>query len=324
MAELVRRNRRAESTSCLTGNVRLVGSSSASEMSFLDATEFVLRQANRPLGPEEIIEAAIERGIVVSQGKTPGQTIKSKLSTDILRRGEESRFMRTDPNRFALRAWRGVHHEFIADRFQKALLEEDIVVFDRGLLRNFVPVNGLAGLSPEKGQELVANCYSMERNLAEEDRSVIQLVSQFLVFQGGKIASYKRTKRLPEARLHDVYSVLFGGHLNPEDVPPLFGIFDPDAGPMFIQRELSEELRMSIQPELKLVGIIYDPRTEVSEQHLGVFYEVHTKPGTDIQIGERGFLQQLSFDTPSQVWDRIADFENWSELVVRQHLLGLE
>lgn len=292
-------------------------------MSFLDATEAVLRQVDRPMRPDEIIEEAISRGLVSTSGQTPAQTIKSKLSTDILRRAGRSRFMRTDANRFGLREWKGRYSEVIADRFQKALLDEDIVVFDRDILERFMPEPGIGALSLDQGQELVAHCYAMERNRAELDLSVIQLVSQFLVFDGDRIASYKRTKRLPEARLHGVHSVLFGGHLNPEDVPPLFGIFDPAAGPMYIQRELSEELRMSREPDLKLIGIIYDPRTPVSVQHLGVLYEVHTKPDTAIEIGERGFMQQLSFDRPEDVWARIDLYENWSELVVRRHLLQI-
>ncbi len=291
-------------------------------LSFLDAAETILREAGHPLTPRAIADAAIAAGLVASSGLTPWQTMKAKLSTDILHRRGKSRFMRTGKNEFALRAWSDKHEEFVADRYKKALLDEEIVVFSRELLCEIMPEPGLRRLSLELGHDLVRKTVHMQRREAEEDLSVIQLVSQFLVWVDGRIATYKRTKRLPESRLHGESSLLFGGHLNPDDVPPLFSIFDPQAGPIFIQRELAEELRFSTQPTLTLIGAIYDPRREVSKQHLGVLYEVRPEPGTKIEIGERGFLQQLRLEKPRDILQRIEEFENWSELVLRDHVLS--
>ncbi len=294
----------------------------APTLSFLDAAEVVLRDAGVPMSPQEILERAVHLGLVTTNGATPSQTMKSKLSVDVLERHEGSRFMRSDPNRFALRSWKPAITEFFADRFQKALLDEEVVVFGRELLEVLFPEPGLRYLASDESDMLISHTYPMQRREAEENFDVIQLVSQFLVVRRGTIATYKRTKRLPEARLHGVYSMLFGGHLNPEDVPPLFSVFDPQAGPSLIQRELSEELRFSSPPSLSLVGAIYDPRTEVSTQHLGVLYEVHPAEDSTIEIGERGFLMDLRFETPEMISDRLTDFENWSELVLRTHVKG--
>jgi predicted NUDIX family phosphoesterase len=291
-------------------------------MSFLDAAAAVLASAASPMTPAEIVKTATELGLLQSSGATPAQTMKAKLSTNILRQREQSRFMRTSKNQFALRSSGGVDKEYVADRYQKALLNEEIVVFSREILERFVPDEGLRRLDSETSQELLSHTFPMQRRVAEEDFSVIQLVSQFLVRMDGRIATYKRTKRLPESRLHGVFSLLFGGHLNPDDVPPLFSIFDPDAGPMFIQRELSEELRFSREPRLTLVGVIYDTSRDVSRQHLGVLYDVDVDSGTTVEIGERGFLQQLRFETPQEILDRLGDFENWSELVLKHHVIA--
>jgi predicted NUDIX family phosphoesterase len=293
----------------------------AQAKSFLDAAESVLESANKPLHPTEITKIAKNRRLIETAGLTPEQTMKAKLSTDILTHKESSRFMRTDRNEFGLRHWRGRYDEYIADRFQKALLDEEIVVFDRDLLGSFIPRPGLFELSPEASQELLVSLRPMQRREAEEDMSVIQLVSAFLVRAGDRIATYKRTRRLPESRLHGVYSLLFGGHLNPDDVPPLFSIFDPDLGSSFIQRELHEELRFSQPPPMTLRGVIYDTSREVSVQHLGVMYEVNVPQSESIEVGERGFLQHLAFETPQEILDRMDDFENWSELVLREHVL---
>ncbi|MBS0549188.1 MAG: hypothetical protein JSR24_15635 [Proteobacteria bacterium] len=291
-------------------------------MSFLDAAEQVLQETDAPLHPREITERALQGGLIESSGRTPAQTMKAKLSTDILSRNTDSRFMRTDKNRFGLRSWIGRYDEFVADRFQKALLDEEIVVFERSLLDRFVPGPGLHQLSDAASQELLVSLFPMQRRDAEEDLDVIQLVSAFLVRVEDRVATYKRTRRLPEARLHGCYSLLFGGHLNPDDVPPLFSIFDPDVGSMYIQRELREELRFDDPPVMTLKGVLYDTRREVSLQHLAVLYEVSAPANAHIEVGERGFLQQLAFETPAEVEARVDDFENWSELILRQYLLG--
>lgn len=289
--------------------------------SFLNAAEKVLVAADAPLNPSEIVARAIALGLVESTGKTPVQTMKSKLSTDILRRRDQSRFMRTDKNLFGLRKWTDRYPEYVADRYQKALLDEEVMVFPSTLIDKIIPKPGLLHLTIDDANELVRASFPMQRREAEQDFSVIQLVSAFVVRANGRIATYKRTRRLPEARLHGVFSLLFGGHLNPDDVPPLFSVFDPAVGPMFIRRELSEELKFSEDPSLTLVGAVYDPRREVSRQHLGVLYDVVVDPSTTITVGERGFLQQLRFETPAEIEGRIDDFENWSELVLREHIL---
>lgn len=284
-------------------------------LSFLDAAERVLEVHRRPMGPDEIVQHALDFGLLQSSGATPVQTMKAKLATDVLTKKAASRFKRTEPNVFALRAWDGFP-EYVADRFQKALLDEDIVVFDFAILRDFFPSNGITALDPSQGIQLIAQTYPMKRSKAETRYDVVQLVSQFLIVHRGQIATHKRTRRLPESRLHGVYSLLFGGHLNPDDIAPLFTPFDPDNGAQYIRRELSEEVRISRgEPSLELIGGIYDPRSDVSRQHLGILYVVRVPDICEITIGERGFLQHLAFETPAQIGARIGDFENWSELV---------
>lgn len=292
-----------------------MGLHGVNKYSFLNAAERVLEASGKPMTPEEITASALQLGLFSSAGQTPSQTMKSKLSMDVLHGGMASRFMRSGPNQFALRRWKHVQ-EVVADRFQKALMDEDVIVFDRTILRDYFPIDGISSLAPDSGLELIAQTYPMKRSAAEEDCDVIQLVSQFLVVHHHKVAAHKRTRRLPEARLHGVHSLLFGGHLNPDDVTPLFGPFDPVNGARYITRELSEEVRISGgDPRLDLVGGIYDPRSPVSEQHLGVLYVVRIPDESTIQIGERGFLQQLRFLTLQEIGQQLEKFENWSELV---------
>ena len=285
---------------------------------FLDSAYKVLEKERRPLSAQEITGIAVEEKFLVSEGATPWQTMKAKLSVDILRHGDNSLFMRSDKGKFALRRWADSLKEHIADRYQKALFDEDIVVFPADSLSAYIP--GVGVYSGSFNQDaLLGECYPMRRREAEADLTVIQLVSVFLVRFGNKLLTYKRTKRLPENRLHGYYSVAFGGHLNPDDVLHLFNIFDADQAHAWLLRELHEELRIKKGDltDIAYRGLLYDNAREVSKQHLGLVYDVHLG-SSEYQIGERGFLMDSKFESLDEICARIEDFENWSTLLVRE------
>jgi predicted NUDIX family phosphoesterase len=294
---------------------------------FLDAAHRVLQHEGKPLTPKAITEIAIAQGWLDTEGLTPHHTMRARLSDDILHHRDKSAFMRIDKSLFALREWKLI--EYTADRFQKALLNEDAVVFDTKLLKDFVPTPGLHVTPITAGRELLAQCRPMLRLAAEADPSVIQLVSAFILQWQGKWLTYKRTKRLPEARLHGAYSVNFGGHVTPQDLTEtgdpadaslaLFNVFDPEDGYLFLSRELKEEVRLKYEPHFHYRGILYDDRRDVSRQHLAIVYDVPLRD-QQYDIGERGFLMDHKFESLKQIEDRISDFENWSELLVLDEL----
>lgn len=283
---------------------------------FLTAARQVLSDLGKPLSAREITQLAVERGLLETHGKTPWQTMKSKLSTDILHKRGRSQFMRSEKGRFALREW-GEISEHVADRFQRALFDEDIVVIPAKAFHHYVPCVGLYS-GPIDGKRLLQDCREMRRRDAEEDPSVIQLVSAFVVQWRGRYLTYKRAKRLPESRLHGYYSITFGGHLNPDDIPGLFNIFDPAEGYSFLWRELSEELRLSKNAVKRISyrGLLYDDSRPVSRQHVGIVYDVELSTGK-YTIGERGFLIDSKFEGLDAVISRLGEFENWSEIVVK-------
>jgi predicted NUDIX family phosphoesterase len=284
---------------------------------FLRAAYEVLKGYNEPLSARQITEIALRDNRLRTAGMTPWHTMKSKLSTDILRLGSDSMFMRTDKGTFALRAWKDRLAEHVADRYQKALFDEDIVVFPADSLSRYVPDIGIHKNNFDR-DALLEECRPMRRRRAEDDLSVIQLVSVFVVHHGARYLTYKRTRRLPEARLHGVYSISFGGHLNPNDISRLLNIFDPGLGGPLLERELGEELRLRTGEisEISYRGLLYDDSRPVSRQHLGIAYDVYMRSG-EFKIGERGFLMDAKFETLEEVEARIGDFENWSQMIVR-------
>lgn len=289
---------------------------------FLRAAYTVLLEHGAPLTAQEIVEIALRRGFLSTKGATPAQTMKSKLSTNILRHGSESLFMRSGKGRFALRGWNVQVSEFTADRFQKALFDEDIIVFPAEMLHRFVPRPGL-WRTPPSSAELRAELRAVRRREAEEDTSLIQLVSVFIIRHQDRVLTYKRTKRLPESRLHDYYSLGFGGHLNPDDVSPLFDMFRVDQFQPWLMRELKEEVKFESRAVKKTIfrGLLYDKSKPVSRQHLGVTYEIIV--GSEVfEIGERGFLMDAKFESVKQIQGRRKKFENWSLLLLDE--LGTE
>ena len=221
--------------------------------------------------------------------------------------------------RFALRAWRARLDEHVAERYQQALFDEDIVVIPAQSLVRYVPHPGLHRGDFDR-DALIDECQPMRRRNAEQDESVIQLVSVFIVRHQNRYLTYKRTRRLPESRLHGFYSIAFGGHLNPNDITPLFNVFESDSP--FLTRELHEELRVkdSDIQSLQYRGLLYDDSRPVSRQHLGVTYDVCLN--TDrYQIGERGFLMDAKFETLEEISARLQQFENWSILLVEEERL---
>lgn len=289
---------------------------------FLNAAYRVLNEEGKPLSPTRITEIALAKGWLATQGKTPWQTMKSKLSTSILVRQDKSPFMRTRQGLFGLRAWKGLDlDEYIADRYQRALLEEEVVVFPASSLQRYIPGRGLHPNLLEKGSKLLAECRPMQRQAAELNFSVIQLVSVFLVRYADSLLTYKRTRRLPESRLHGAYSAIFGGHINPQDLPPLFDVFEPEISGIYLLRELKEEIRIPAAPAPSIVfrGVLYDDTRELSRQHLGITYNVFLA-SPQYEIGERGFLMDAKFETMASIVDRFDDFENWSQMLVMSGL----
>ena len=61
---------------------------------YLEIAEQMLQESEKPMSAREIVTHAVAQGLLHSEGKTPWQTMKSKLSTDILSHGEQSRFKR--------------------------------------------------------------------------------------------------------------------------------------------------------------------------------------------------------------------------------------
>lgn len=74
-------------------------------LSFAEVAYRIIRQRGRPLSPGEITSLAIAEGILSTAGKTPAATMGARLYVDIKKKGNDSKFIKTNRGKFALREW---------------------------------------------------------------------------------------------------------------------------------------------------------------------------------------------------------------------------
>jgi predicted NUDIX family phosphoesterase len=149
----------------------------------------------------------------------------------------------------------------------------------------------------------IAGAY-VPRSGAETDRSLKQIIPYLVLRDGDRVFLMRRTRAGGDARLHDLYSIGVGGHLNPGDVWVLGGL----------AREWREELEADFLPDFEFVGLLNDDTVEVGVHHLGVVYFADAM-GQSVGVREThklsGSFEPL--DVVRGVYDRM---ETWSQLVL--------
>ncbi|MBC7856787.1 MAG: winged helix-turn-helix domain-containing protein [Pirellulaceae bacterium] len=101
---------------------------------FLSVARQVFERERRPLRAKQIVSLAIDHGLFSDKiaGKTPHQTMKSKLSVHIRRKGENSDFVRTAPGFFLLRSLLDIGAKsYAAKPITKSPSKESVLVFDK-------------------------------------------------------------------------------------------------------------------------------------------------------------------------------------------------
>jgi predicted NUDIX family phosphoesterase len=141
------------------------------------------------------------------------------------------------------------------------------------------------------------------RAAMEDDPSFKQVIPYLVLRDGERYFLMRRTRAGGDARLHDLWSIGVGGHLNPGDG-------DLPGG---LRREWAEELIAAFVPEFRLVGLLNDDTTPVGSVHLGAVY-VADAAGRPVAIRETDKLAG-SFATRDEVAAVTDAMETWSRLV---------
>jgi predicted NUDIX family phosphoesterase len=284
-------------------------------LTHLDAAAAALARASKPLSAKEIVEEIKAGDLATISGLTPWKTITARLSQDILRNGPRSRFKRTFHGRFALQHWTS-EPDFQVRRRVLSPLDETIKAVPRPIFNRIARAMANAEIDPVDFRVLVSNAVDVDRRIAESDLGLVQLIPTFVVSTGNDILTYRRTKRLPEARLHHALCVNFGGHMQADDAPSLF--WDDDkVFSQFLLRELYEELAFDPHPErVEPIGMIHLRGNDFEKQHAGLAHLVRLTIGTSIQSLEPGMHTDLCLVSHENLQTRIAEFDTWSQVLI--------
>jgi predicted NUDIX family phosphoesterase len=137
----------------------------------------------------------------------------------------------------------------------------------------------------------------------ERDPSQKQIIPYLVLRDGRDYFLMRRTRAGGDARLHDLWSIGVGGHLNPGD-DGLFG---------GLRREWQEELVAAFEPDFEPFALLNDDTTDVGSVHLGVVF-LADAGGRPVAVRETDKLTG-AFASPDEVAAVAADLESWSRIV---------
>ncbi len=170
-----------------------------------------------------------------------------------------------------------------------------------------VPGDGWLGVRREGIEAVLAAVASggrfMRRGDAEEDPAFKQIIPYLVLRDGERWFLMHRTRGGGDARLHDLWSIGVGGHLNPGDG-------DVPGG---LRREWAEEVVADFVPEFTPVGLLNDDTAAVGAVHLGIVYRADAA-GRPVAIRETDKLAG-AFATTGEVAAVRDAMETWSRLV---------
>ena len=155
----------------------------------------------------------------------------------------------------------------------------------------------------------------LSRAEAESDPDFKQWIPYVLLCnERGELAAYPR--RGGERRLHGLWSLGVGGHVNPPDAAPA------STGRGFwrqalwsgLRRELAEEYPGAARGETQFVGLIHESRTAVGRVHIGAVF-LHQVVDSSYEVGSElsGVRWLPRAELGVGEWS-IERFELWSRL----------
>jgi predicted NUDIX family phosphoesterase len=185
------------------------------------------------------------------------------------------------------------------------------------LPKDWLPEAGFCSLKP---QALLTTLAQIEpiwlpRQEAETDPKFKQFIPYVVVRNPQhEIAAYPR--KGTEVRLHGLWSIGIGGHVNPIDAEQSTAelTFWERTLHEGLRRELAEEFPEALDGKTTLLGIIHERRSEVGRVHLGVVF-LHeigaspTRPGDE--LAGMCWLPSTMIGTIEWPMER---FELWSQL----------
>lgn len=201
-------------------------------------------------------------------------------------------------------------------------MEQVFVVNRDDLFENRSPhgmiLLGEAGIYGERWISAIeTQGYFAVRAETEKDPARKQIIPYCIVYVGDKILLLRRLSGGGEKRLHSLFSIGVGGHINPVDT-------GTDSNNILMEgarRELHEEIEIPVSHELEVIGFVNDDTNAVGSVHFGVVLRTILSPGTNVRIREHDQLEGRleHIDTlKDKLKSNPSLFETWSRLVLEK------
>ncbi|MBR5533315.1 MAG: NUDIX domain-containing protein [Ruminiclostridium sp.] len=159
---------------------------------------------------------------------------------------------------------------------------------------------------------ILENHFFMEREKAEYDNTVKQIIPYVVIRQEGKYFLLRRLKKQTEARLHDKLSLGVGGHINPTEETAE----DPlEAG---LLRELDEEVAVETVTSLAAVGFLNENNGGVSDYHAALVCLLEAQGEVTVRETEK---MSGSWAAVQELQEALPYLETWSQIVVEKVIL---
>jgi len=306
---------------------------------YLWVAETVLKNRVQPLTARQIVNFGFEDGYFADKelSRTPEKSMQARLSTDILGRGERSRFVRTERGKFFLRELlqRSVSlghdgktlGEYTAIRRAPLPPSEHVLVCPRDAYAGILDFQGINTDYSGILKRLISTkrLTYIPRTEAELDNSYKQFVTYTIIQRRDKILSFRRGRyNRVAAFLRGARCLGFGGHITEDDLTLLT---HSDRGiKANAIREISEEIRFGtgrppfITPDdIEVLGFLNDDSTDVGTRHVAAllrYWVPETQEWTNPSRGEASITQLKWMKTAESEID-LMDFEYWSQLLLR-------
>jgi predicted NUDIX family phosphoesterase len=150
------------------------------------------------------------------------------------------------------------------------------------------------------------NAFFIDRDIAENDETLRQLIPYVLIRQQGKFLLLRRTKKQQERRLHGKLSLGVGGHINLNDGSTPWQAFLKG-----MEREIHEEVNVEVL-QLSYMGLLNDTSSPVSRVHVGLVYLAEVR---FLGLNEPDMFDFWFVDL-TEIEQRREELEGWSKLAL--------
>jgi predicted NUDIX family phosphoesterase len=165
---------------------------------------------------------------------------------------------------------------------------------------------------------LLAAAEFVPRDQAEANPGFKQLITYSILRYGDTVFRYKRSAWGSERRLHGMYSIGVGGHVNRSDVLPLW-TNATSIVEWARDRELQEEFYVECPGQPGLIGLLNEEGNEVARFHLGIVYE-YWLDSPKVDPREKRVHLRGGFVPITDLAAHQANYESWSRIIITQYL----